>query len=103
MTCTFADQMKENPEQRRSLYVQSAEYFAVAIQLNRQSGEAFFQRGIVLMKLSQLQPRQPALNSISEAVAAFRRAAELNPQLEQAKQFAESAELERTRRRNLDN
>jgi len=87
-----------DPAQKKQLYAQAAEYLRGATFYNPRSAEAFMQRGIVLMKHSQLQPREQALPLISEAIASFRRAGELSSDNPQAIQFAQDAELERQRR-----
>lgn len=89
-----------NPAEKAGLYSMAAEYLEGAVKLNRQFGQAYLERGKVLMKLSLLQPKQPALASISEAIASFRRAAELKPDDAQPAQLAQSAELERRRRQD---
>ncbi|CAN5631981.1 tetratricopeptide repeat protein [soil metagenome] len=97
MTTTFADHL-EDPAQKRTLYVQAAKYFGNASFVNRESAEAVCQRGVVLMKQSQLESRDRALLLISEAITCFNRAAELKPDFAQAIQFAQSAQIEREKR-----
>jgi tetratricopeptide (TPR) repeat protein len=99
MTARQGDLLGE-PHKKIEHYLQAAEYLRVATIVNKESADAYRQRGIVLMKLSLLQPRQPALGSISEAIAAFRRAVELKPDDAEAAHFAQAAEVERQRRQD---
>jgi tetratricopeptide (TPR) repeat protein len=99
MAATFADQLQE-PLQRKQLYTKAAEYLAIAGFLDRTSAEAVCLRGVVLMKHSQLEPKRRALLLISDAIASFRRASDLNPDDASAKEYARSAELERQKRSN---
>ncbi|MBC8106778.1 MAG: tetratricopeptide repeat protein [Anaerolineae bacterium] len=97
MTSTFADRLTD-PEQKRTLYSKAADYYGGATILDPKSAEAICSRGVVLMKHSQLQPREPALLLISEAIASFRRASDLKSDYPQAIQYAQDAEIEREKR-----
>lgn len=97
--CRAEANKQSDLQDKRALFAQAAEYFRVATVLDSSFVFAWRQRATVLMAQARLEPRrETALRLMSEAIAAFNRAAQLRPDDPEPAQLSQAAQAERAAR-----